>query len=286
MQSHAGSAAPSEPSESAYDRTVVSRDEQPRALIELDAVVKKFGSQRVLDGIDFAVPARAITALLGPSGAGKTVTIKHIVGLLKPDDGIVRVRGQNLATISEEQLYEVRRGMSVVLQGALPFTCGLFYSLNVYENVAYGLRERKNWSEEQIDRVTRDALRTVGLHNHAERMPQDLSGGEAKRTALARALALESGIFIVDDLDAGLDDVRLRLLCEIIREAQEDTDATVLVTTHDMKVAADLADYVAVIHEGRIVASGEADAVLGSEEPFVRQFVTGATSGPLQLRDT
>jgi phospholipid/cholesterol/gamma-HCH transport system ATP-binding protein len=261
-------------------------EEHPRAAIELEGVVKEFGSARVLDGVDLVVPAGEITVLLGPSGAGKTVTIKHILGLLEPSDGVVRVNGKDLGAISEEQLYEVRRGMSVVLQGALPFTCGLFYSLSVYENVAYGLRERKNWDEERIDRVTRDALRMVGLHDHAERMPEDLSGGETKRTALARALALESGIFIVDDLDAGLDDVRLTLLCQIIREAQEDTDATVLVTTHDMQVARDLADYVALIHEGRIVASGEADAVLASEEPFVRQFVSGATAGPLQLRDT
>jgi phospholipid/cholesterol/gamma-HCH transport system ATP-binding protein len=257
-----------------------------RPAIELEAVVKEFGSQRVLDGVDLTVPAGAITVLLGPSGAGKTVTIKHILGLLEPDEGAVKVKGHDLAEISEEQLYEVRRGMSVVLQGALPFTCGLFYSLSVYENVAYGLRERKNWSEEEIDRVTRDALRMVGLLDHAERMPQDISGGEAKRTALARALALESGILIIDDLDAGLDSVRLSLLVQIIREAQEDTDCTVLVTTHDMEVARDLADHVAVIHQGRIVASGEAGAVLESDEPFVRQFVGGETSGPLQLRDS
>jgi phospholipid/cholesterol/gamma-HCH transport system ATP-binding protein len=155
----------------------------------------------------------------------------------------------------------------------------------VYENVAYGLRERTNWSDERIDQLTRDALRMVGLLDHADRMPDDLSGGETKRTALARALALESGIFIVDDLDAGLDSVRLSILCEVIREAQEDTDATVLVTTHDMTVARDLAGHLAVIHEGRIVASGDADSVLGSEEPFVRQFVSGSPTGPLQLRD-
>jgi phospholipid/cholesterol/gamma-HCH transport system ATP-binding protein len=255
------------------------------AAIELEGVVKSFDSQRVLDGVDFVVPAGAITVLLGPSGAGKTVTIKHILGLLKPDEGTVKVKGKDLAAISEEELYDVRRGMSVVLQGALPFTCGLFYSLSVYENVAYGLRERKSWSEEQIDRATRDALRMVGMHEHAERMPDDLSGGEAKRTALARALALESGIFIVDDLDAGLDDVRLKLLCEVIRDAQQDTDATVLVTTHDMTVARDLADHVALIRDGRIVASGKADAVLSSKEPFVRQFVSGATEGPLQMHD-
>ncbi len=249
-------------------------------------VVKEFGSERVLDGVDLAVPAGAITVLLGPSGAGKTVTIQHILGLLKPSAGVVKVDGEDLAAISEEELYEVRRGMSVVLQGSLPFTCGLFYSLNVYENVAYGLRERTRWSDERIDRVTKEALRTVGLQDHADRMPGELSGGMAKRTALARALALKSSIVIIDDLDAGLDSVRLSLLCAVIRDAQEDTDATVLVTTHDMKVARDLADFVALIHEGRIIANGEADAVLGSDEPFVRQFVSGARSGPLQLRDT
>jgi phospholipid/cholesterol/gamma-HCH transport system ATP-binding protein len=257
----------------------------PEAAIELQRVVAKFGSERVLDGVDLVVPAGAITVLLGPSGAGKTVTIKHIVGLLEPEDGVVKVAGKDLAEISEQELYGVRRRMSVVLQGALPFTCGLFYSLSVYENVAYGLRERTRWSDEQIDRVTKDALRMVGLHDHADKMPSQLSGGETKRAALARALALESGILVIDDLDAGLDDVRLALLCSVIREAREDTDATVLVTTHDMRVARELADHVAVIHEGRIVASGAADAVLGSDEPFVRQFVSGATSGPLGLRD-
>jgi phospholipid/cholesterol/gamma-HCH transport system ATP-binding protein len=263
----------------------VPPDPQPSAAIELVDVVKEFGSERVLDGVDLVVPAGAITVLLGPSGAGKTVTIKHILGLLDPTAGVVKVQGQDLAAISEEQVYEVRRGMSVVLQGALPFTCGLFFSLSVYQNVAYGLRERTNWSDERIDRMTRDALRMVGLQDHGEKMPNDLSGGEAKRTALARALALESGIVIIDDLDAGLDSVRLTLLCSVIRDAQEDTEATVLVTTHDMKVARQLADHVALIHEGRIVASGEADAVLESDEPFVRQFVTGSGSGPLQLRD-
>jgi phospholipid/cholesterol/gamma-HCH transport system ATP-binding protein len=264
----------------------VPPDGQPRAAIELEGVAKEFGSEQVLDGVDLAVPAGAITVLLGPSGAGKTVTIKHILGLLEPSDGVVKVDGKDLAEISEEELYEVRRGMSVVLQGALPFTCGLFYSLSVYENVAYGLRERTKWSEEKIDRLTTDALRMVGLQDHGDMMPNDLSGGETKRTALARALALESGIVIIDDLDAGLDNVRLSLLCAVIRDAQEDTDATVLVTTHDMTVARDLADYVALIHEGRIVASGDADSVLGSDEPLVRQFVSGARSGPLQLRDT
>lgn len=271
---------------SAYHSRAVPADMHPRAAIELVDVVKELGSERVLDGVDLAVPAGAITVLLGPSGAGKTVTIKHILGLLEPSAGVVKVDGEDLAAISEEELYEVRRGMSVVLQGSLPFTCGLFYSLNVHQNVAYGLKERTNWSEERIDRMTRDALRMVGLQDHGDKMPNDLSGGEAKRTAIARALALESPIIVIDDLDAGLDNVRLSLLCGVIRDAQEDTGATVLVTTHDMTVARDLADYVALLHEGRIVASGRADGVLGSDDPFVSQFVSGATAGPLQLRDS
>ena len=258
-------------------------DRQPA--IELVEVVKKLGSERVLDGVDLAVPPGATTALLGPSGAGKTVTVRHILGLLDPSSGVVRVEGKDLAAISEDELYEVRRAMSVVLQGALPFTCGLFYSLDVYENVAFALRERTRWSPERIDQVTMDSLRTVGMRDHARKMPNELSAGMSKRTALARALALESRIVIIDDFDSGLDGVRLRLLCQLIRDAQKDTEATYLVTTHDMRAARELADYVAVIHEGRIVASGDADAVLGSDEPFVRQFVSGAPSGPLQLRD-
>jgi phospholipid/cholesterol/gamma-HCH transport system ATP-binding protein len=258
---------------------------QQRTAIELEGVVKNFGGARVLERLNLSVPAGAITVLLGPSGAGKTVTVRHIVGLIDPDKGSVKVQGKDLGELSEEQVYEVRRNMSVVLQGALPFTCGLFYSLNVHQNVAYGLQERTKFSKEDIDRRTKEALGMVGLQEHGEKMPSDLSGGEAKRVALARALALESGIVIIDDLDAGLDSVRLSLLCKIIKDAQEDTDCTVLVTTHDMTVARELADYVAMIRDGRIIASGPAQEVLDSDEPYVKQFVSGDTEGPIKLRD-
>jgi phospholipid/cholesterol/gamma-HCH transport system ATP-binding protein len=257
------------------------------AAIELVEVVKELGSERVLDGVDLAVSPGAITVLLGPSGAGKTVTIKHVLGLMQPSAGVVKVEGVDLAAISEAELYEVRRGMSVVLQGSLPFTCGLFYSLNVYENVAFALRERRTrWPAERIDRVTMDHLAMVGLRDRANDMPAELSAGMCKRTAIARALALESRIVIIDDFDSGIDGVRLALICELLRDAQRRTGATFLVTTHDMTAARKLADYAAVIHEGRIVASGAADAVFGSKEPVARQLITGERSGPLQLRDT
>jgi phospholipid/cholesterol/gamma-HCH transport system ATP-binding protein len=257
----------------------------PDAAIELVEVVKDFGSVRVLDGVDLAVPRGAITVLLGPSGAGKTVTVNHIVGLLHPTSGVVRVNGQNLARLSEGELNELRQDMAAVLQGTLPFSCGLFFSMNVYENVASPLRQRRpRWSEERIRQLAMESLRLVGLADNAETMPDDLSSGMAKRTAIARALALEASIVIIDDFDSGIDGVRLALLCDLLRQIQGDSDATFLVTTHDMSAARRIADYVAVIHEGRIVASGEAEPVFASTEEVVAQLIAGELAGPIQLR--
>ena len=262
----------------------MTADPDPGAAIELVRVRKDFGSARILDGVDLTVPRGEITVLLGPSGAGKTVTIKHILGLFEPTAGMVRVDGKNLAKIAESELYELRRRMSVVLQGALPFTCGLFYSLSVYENVAFVLRERTRWPEERIREVTLEHLGMVGLRDRAANMPDQLSAGMAKRVALARALALDAEIVIIDDFDSGLDGVRLALLCDLILDAQREAGSTFLVSTHDMTAARKLADHVAVIHAGRIVASGDAETIFGSREPLVRQLLTGAESGPLQLQ--
>jgi phospholipid/cholesterol/gamma-HCH transport system ATP-binding protein len=263
----------------------VEVDRQPRPAIELAGVVKSFGRERVLNGVDLTVPAGAITVLLGPSGAGKTVTISHVVGLLSPDRGAVYVGDRNLVALDDAELNEVRQSMAVVLQGTLPFTCGLFFSLTVYENVAFALRQRNRWSEERVRQVAMEYLGMVGLADRAGDMPEHLSAGMCKRVAIARALALEARIVLIDDFDSGIDGVRLSLLCGMITEIQRETGATFLVSTHHMSAARRLADYVAVIHDGRIVASGEAEAVLGSSDPLVRQLVAGDTSGPIQLAD-
>ncbi len=257
----------------------------PGAAIELVDVVKRFGAHTVLRGVDFAVPEGEITVLLGPSGAGKTVTISHVVGLIHPDRGEVIVEGKTLARLTDIELNEVRRQMSVVLQGTLPFTCGLFFSLSVYENVAFALRQRKPWSEERIEEQALSYLGMVGLRNRAEAMPDQLSAGMCKRVAIARSLALEARIVVIDDFDSGIDGVRLSLLCETLSELQGETGATFLVSTHSMRSARRLADHVVVIHEGEIVTSGPAAETLDSTEPLVRQLVTGATSGPIRLRD-
>jgi phospholipid/cholesterol/gamma-HCH transport system ATP-binding protein len=257
----------------------------PDAAIELVDVVKDFDSVRVLDGVDLVVPRGAITVLLGPSGAGKTVTVNHIVGLIHPNRGAVRVKGKDLAQITDTELNEIRLDMAAVLQGSLPFTCGLFFSMNVYENVASPLRQRRpRWAQERIHQVTMESLQLVGLAENVETMPEELSSGMAKRTAIARALALEAGIVIIDDFDSGIDGVRLALLCDLLREIQRDSDSTFLVTTHDMSAARRIADYVAVIHEGRIIASGDAESVFASEEDVVAQLITGELAGPIQLR--
>ncbi len=253
--------------------------------IELVDVSKRFGPERVLDRVNLTIPSGEITVLLGPSGAGKTVTISHIVGLLQPDRGAVRVEGKDLAKISDAELFELRQGMSVVLQGTLPFTCGLFFSLNVYENVAFALRQRNRWPEERVRAVTMTNLRMVGLADRANDMPDQLSAGMCKRVAIARALALQARIVIIDDFDSGIDGVRLSLLCQVIADVQGETGATFLVTTHNMRAARALADHVAVIHAGRVVSNGAAGEVLDSSEPLVRQLVTGATAGPIRLRD-
>src|SRR5919201_3951802 len=191
-----------------------------RPAIELRGLTRTFGSECVLDGVDLIVPAGATTVLLGPSGAGKTVTIRHILGLIWSSSGSVLVEGRELAKLTDEELNEVRRRMAVVLQGVLPFSCGLFFSLSVYENVAFALRERNRWPEERVHRVTMKHLEMVGLADRAEAMPNELSSGMCKRTAIARALALEARIVIIDDFDSGIDGVRLALLCEVIQDVQ------------------------------------------------------------------
>jgi phospholipid/cholesterol/gamma-HCH transport system ATP-binding protein len=255
------------------------------AAIELVGVVKRFGSETALDGVDLEIPRGKITVLLGPSGAGKTVTVNHIVGLIYANAGTVTVEGRDIAALSDDELNGVRLQMSVAMQGNQPFTCGLFFSLDVYENVASPLRKRTGWGPERIHAVTVDHLAMVGLLDHARQMPDLLSSGERKRTALARALALDARIVIIDDFDSGIDGVRLALLCDLIKDVQGATGATFLVTTHDMSAAQELADYAAVIHEGRIVASGEADAVFHSDDPAARQLIAGALSGPIRLAD-
>jgi phospholipid/cholesterol/gamma-HCH transport system ATP-binding protein len=260
-------------------------DSQSDFLIELDRVGKRFGRATVLEEVTLQVPRGETTVLLGPSGAGKTVTISHIVGLILADRGTVTVDGRNLARIDDAELNALRQRMAVVLQGTLPFTCGLFFSLNVFENVAFPLRQRHRLSEDQVRERTLTHLGMVGLRERADAMPDQLSAGMCKRVAIARALALEPELLIIDDFDSGIDGVRLKLLCQMLKDYATDSGATLFVSTHSMSAARMIADRIAVIHEGRMVSAGPAAEQLESTEPLVHQLVTGATEGPITLRD-
>jgi phospholipid/cholesterol/gamma-HCH transport system ATP-binding protein len=260
-------------------------DSQSELVIELDRVGKRFGRATVLEEVTLQIPRGETTVLLGPSGAGKTVTINHVVGLIHPDRGKVFVEGRDLARIDDAEMNALRQRMAVVIQGSLPFTCGLFFSLNVFENVAFALRQRTRMSEEQVRETTLSHLGMVGLRDRAESMPDELSAGMCKRVAIARALALEPDILIIDDFDSGIDGVRLKLLCQMIADYREDSGATLLVSTHHMAAARLIADRIAVIHEGRVVSSGPAAEQFESNEPLTRQLVTGSTEGPLTLKN-
>jgi phospholipid/cholesterol/gamma-HCH transport system ATP-binding protein len=260
-------------------------DSQSDLVIELDRVGKRFGGATVLEEVSLQVPRGETTVLLGPSGAGKTVTINHVVGLIHPDRGTVTIEGRNLARIDDAEMNALRQRMAVVIQGSLPFTCGLFFSLTVFENVAFPLRQRTRMSEDQVRERTLSHLGMVGLRDRADAMPDQLSAGMCKRVAIARALALEPEILIIDDFDSGIDGVRLKLLCQMLADYKEDSGATLLVSTHSMAAARLIADRVAVIHEGTVVSSGPAAEQFESTEPLVHQLVTGSTSGPIKLRD-
>ena len=259
--------------------------DQSGPAIELVGVGKRFGKAVVLEDVTLSVPRGETTVLLGPSGAGKTVTISHVIGLIHPDRGTVTVEGHNLARIDDTELNALRQRMAVVLQGTLPFTCGLFFSLNVFENVAFALRQRHRWSEDLVRETTLSHLAMVGLRDRADAMPDQLSAGMCKRVAIARALALEPQMLIIDDFDSGIDGVRLKLLCQMLRDFRTDSGATLLVSTHSMSAARMIADHIAVIHEGTVVSQGPAAEQLESDEPLVHQLVTGSTTGPIRLRD-
>jgi len=251
---------------------------QGGAAIEVRDVRQRFGAEWVLDGVSFVVPRGQTTVLIGPSGAGKTVTIKHILKLFDPTEGEVLIGGRDLAEMRPDELTAVRNTMGVVLQGTLPFTCGLIFSLTVFENVAEPLRYRRpRWKEDKITEVTLRHLESVSLRDRSQDLPDTLSSGMAKRAAIARALALEPEVIIIDDFDSGIDGIRLRLLCTMLRDFQLDTGATLFLSTHDMGVAQALADHLAVITDGRTVISGPADDVFASNDATVRQFLARDT---------
>ncbi|GAB3077928.1 ABC transporter ATP-binding protein [Nocardioides zeae] len=255
--------------------------DQPRGThpIELRGVRKAFGGNApILDGVDLGFPDDAITTVLGPSGTGKSVLLKHIVGLLEPDEGEVSVFGNDIWRVPPVERYELRKRFGVLFQDG-----ALFGSMNLYDNVAFPLRKHTQMSEREIRDTVMTHLAEVGLEAAVDKAPNEISGGMRKRAGFARALVMRPDVVLFDEPDSGLDPVRTKLLCQLIAEVHREHGGTYIVITHDIPSARTLSDYVAVLWKGKIQHHSAADEAFGSSDPFVRQFLAGAADGPLGM---
>jgi phospholipid/cholesterol/gamma-HCH transport system ATP-binding protein len=216
--------------------------------------------------------------IIGPSGTGKSVCIKHIVGLLYPDQGDVIVHGQSIPSLSDADLFETRRKFGVLFQDG-----ALFGSLKLYDNIAFPLRQHTEKGEDEIAEIVNRRMGEVGLGGEGEKMPNQLSGGMRKRAGFARSLVLDPQVVLFDEPDSGLDPVRTALLCELIKEVHSENGGCYVVITHDIMSARRVAEHISVLWKGKIVESGPAAELFASENPFVRQFLSGKSAGPLGM---
>ena len=254
------------------------RDHGGEDAIEIIDLVKQFGRSRILNGCNLGLPDNMISMVLGPSGTGKSVLIKHIVGLLYPDSGDVLVHGESIPSMTDDELFEVRKKFGLLFQDG-----ALFGSMNVYDNTCFPLRQHTDKGEDEIEEIVNRRLREVGLAEAMYKMPNELSGGMRKRAGFARALVLDPAIVMFDEPDSGLDPVRTALLCELIREVHEENGGCYLVISHDLATARRIAEFIAVLWKGRIVESGPSDELFNSKNEFIRQFLNADIKGPLAM---
>ena len=247
-------------------------------VIELEDVHKAFGQYRVLDGVTVRIPKGKITVLMGPSGTGKSVTLRHIVGLLPPDAGDVWVDGKHVPSLNEKDLLALRRGIGMLFQDG-----ALFSSMNLFDNVAFPLRQHTRKSEKEVAEIVREHLAEVGLAGAEKRFPNELSGGMRKRAGFARALVLEPKILLFDEPDSGLDPVRTTLLCDLIREISDKYNATSIVVSHDVGAVRRFADCIGILYKGKMRHFGTKAEIEQSQDEFVHQFFNAASDGPLGM---
>jgi phospholipid/cholesterol/gamma-HCH transport system ATP-binding protein len=254
-------------------------DATPEVVIELSGVHKAFRHQPVLRGVDLAIRTGETFTILGGSGSGKSVILKHMIALLRPDRGRVRVLGTDITDLPEHQLTGVRTAVSMIFQSA-----ALFDSLSVYENVAYPLREHMRWPEERIAARVAQSLAAVGLSGVEAKMPAELSGGMRKRAGIARGVALEPRVILYDEPTTGLDPANQRRIAELIATLQQELHVTSVVVTHELELCFAVSDRVGLLKDGRIVAQGAADEMRASQDPDVRAFLDGVRDTPDDLQ--
>jgi phospholipid/cholesterol/gamma-HCH transport system ATP-binding protein len=247
-------------------------------MISIKGVTKSFGSQVVLRDLDLEIPDGEITAIIGPSGEGKSVLLKHMIGLLRPDQGQVLVEGEDISRLGRAGMNRVRQKFGMLFQNA-----ALFDSLTVFENVAFPLREKTKLSDLQIAQRVREALLHVGLPGVEAKYPDELSGGMKKRVGLARALLMDPRIILFDEPTTGLDPVICRAIHQMIKETHARFGYTAVVVSHEIPEIFDIADRVAVLYDGTIIEVGTAQQVQSSQHPVVRQFISGSLEGPIHV---
>ena len=238
-------------------------------MIRFRNVSKAFGAKRVLEGFTLDIPDGQTTVLLGYSGTGKSVALKHIVGLRVPDSGVVEVDGKAVADLSRDELMAMRASIGYVFQFA-----ALIDSMSVFDNVALGLRQQGR-PEDEVGRRVETSLDRVGLKDAMVRLPSELSGGMRKRVGIARAIALEPRYILYDEPTTGLDPVTAAVIDELMVRTKRDLGVTGVVVTHDMRSAFAVADRIAMLYEGRVHAVGTVDEIRQTEDPLVRQFIEG-----------
>ncbi|WP_373695197.1 ABC transporter ATP-binding protein [Actinomycetospora aeridis] len=258
--------------------TRLPRGETSGAAVELEGVRRSFGGTPVLDGLDLRITEGAITTVLGPSGTGKSVLLKHIMGLLEPDEGRVRVFDQDIWQLRESERRALRTRFGVLFQDG-----ALFGSMNLFDNVAFPLRRHTQLDEDEIEEKVMARLREVGLESSLGKAPNEISGGMRKRAGFARALIMEPEILLFDEPDSGLDPVRTSLLNDLVLSIHGEQGGTYVLVTHDIHTARKVSDDVGVLHEGRLVHFGPAAEAFDSGDAFVRQFLNGESDGPLGM---
>jgi phospholipid/cholesterol/gamma-HCH transport system ATP-binding protein len=245
-------------------------------MIEARNLQKSFGAQKVLDGVSFRIENGESVAIIGRSGGGKSVLLKHLIGLLKPDSGEVLIDGQNIELMNERQLLRVRRNFGMVFQGA-----ALFDSMTVAENVAFGLRRHAHFTESEIAKRVAAALEVVDLPGTEGKNPAELSGGMRKRVGLARAIIYEPQIVLYDEPTTGLDPIVSDSIDKLIIRVRDHLKVTSIVVTHDMRSARRVGNRVLMLHEKKLYANATPEEFFASQDPVVRQFVDGVAD-PVQ----
>jgi phospholipid/cholesterol/gamma-HCH transport system ATP-binding protein len=247
-------------------------------MITLRNVHKSFGSQKVLNGLDLEIPDGKITAIIGPSGEGKSVLLKHLIGLLQPDSGAVEVDDENIVGVRRSELNRIREKFGMLFQNV-----ALFDSMTVFENVAFPLEEKTALSKEDIRSKVISALEDVGLKNIENKFPDELSGGMKKRVGLARAVVLNPRIILFDEPTTGLDPIIKRAIHQLIKDTHAKFGFTAVIVSHEIPEIFDVAQHVAMLFRGKILQFGTSDDIIHSSEPAIRQFINGSLDGPIQM---